>query len=145
LDASDAGFCLFNSIKKWFCLRYRQTGKVSTWPKNGKKTGQICWREKHSVSDLELSSLAGFFAFIWSNLCTRNIQKKITPRGHQDWPDKRATRGCANGALIVSSHPNTVKGKPARQSVLYLVAVVICTGRRAFNKRDYEPEPRVPS
>jgi hypothetical protein len=54
-----------------------------------KKTGQICWREKHSVSDLELSSLAGFFAFIWSNLCTRNIQKKITLRGHHDWPDKR--------------------------------------------------------
>src|SRR5262249_4169741 len=54
-----------------------------------KKTGQICWREKHSVSDLELSSLAGFFAFIWSNLCTRNIQKKITSRGHHDWPDKR--------------------------------------------------------
>jgi hypothetical protein len=59
---------------------------------NGKKTGQICWHEKHSVSDIELSSLAGFFAFIWSNLCTRNIQKKITPRGHHDWPDKRASR-----------------------------------------------------
>ena len=36
-----------------------------------KKTGQICWREKLSVSDLESSSLAGFFAFIGSNLCTR--------------------------------------------------------------------------
>ena len=28
-----------------------------------KKTGQICWREKSSVSGLELGSLAGFFAF----------------------------------------------------------------------------------
>jgi len=36
-------------------------------------------------------------AFIWSNLCTRHIQNKLTPRGHEDWPDKRATRrepGC---------------------------------------------------
>ncbi len=39
----------------------------------GKKTGQICWREKPSVSDLKLSSLAGFFALIRSNLCTRHI------------------------------------------------------------------------
>ena len=38
----------------------------------GKKTGQICWREKPSVSDLESSSLAGFFALIRSNLCTRS-------------------------------------------------------------------------
>ena len=35
-----------------------------------KKTGQICWREKSSVSDLELSGLAGFFAFIWP-ICAR--------------------------------------------------------------------------
>jgi hypothetical protein len=34
--------------------------------------------------------LAGFFAFIWSNLCTRHIRGKLTPRGHHDWPDKRA-------------------------------------------------------
>jgi len=37
-----------------------------------KKTGQICLREKPSVSDLESSCLAGFFAFIGSNLCTRS-------------------------------------------------------------------------
>ena len=36
-----------------------------------KKTGQICLREKPSVSDLESSSLAGIFAIIRSNLCTR--------------------------------------------------------------------------
>src|SRR5215472_10971051 len=71
----------------------------------GKKTGQICWREKHSVSDLELSSLAGFFAFIWSNLCTRNIQKKITSRGHHDWPDKRLIVRSAGYPLRVCCRP----------------------------------------
>jgi uncharacterized membrane protein len=46
--------------------------------------------------------LAGFFAFIWSNLCTRNIQKKITPRGHHDWPDKRAIvrSACGLGRVV---------------------------------------------
>jgi hypothetical protein len=58
----------------------------------GKKTGQICRREKSSVSDLELGSLAGFFALIWSNLCTRYIPDKLTPRGHHDWPDKGVFR-----------------------------------------------------
>jgi len=38
-----------------------------------KKTGQICLREKPSVSDVESSSLPGFFAFIGSNLCTRPL------------------------------------------------------------------------
>ena len=32
--------------------------------------------------------MAGFFALIWSNLCTRHIPGKLTPRGHHDWPDK---------------------------------------------------------
>jgi len=32
--------------------------------------------------------LAGFLALIWSNLCTRHIPDKLTPRGHHDWPDK---------------------------------------------------------
>jgi hypothetical protein len=32
--------------------------------------------------------LAGYFRFIRSNLCTRNIPKKLTPRGHEHWPDK---------------------------------------------------------
>jgi hypothetical protein len=53
---------------------------------SGKKTGQICLREKPSVSDLESGSLAGFFALIRSNLCTRHIPDKLTPRGHHDWP-----------------------------------------------------------
>jgi hypothetical protein len=57
-----------------------------------KYTGQICLHEKFSVSDLESSSLAGIFAIIRSNLCTRHIQKELTPRGHHDWPDKRAIR-----------------------------------------------------
>ena len=46
-----------------------------------------------SVSDLKSNGLAGFCAFIWSNLCTRYIREQLTPRGHHDWPDKRATRG----------------------------------------------------
>jgi hypothetical protein len=62
----------------------------------GKKTGQICLREKPSVSDLESSSLAGFFALIWSNLCTRHILFGLEPRGHHDWPYKGILRpgGC---------------------------------------------------
>src|ERR1700683_1718514 len=58
----------------------------------GKKTGQICLREKTSVSDLESSSLAGFFALIWSNLCTRHILFGLKPRGHHDWPYKGVLR-----------------------------------------------------
>src|SRR5215471_6154693 len=54
---------------------------------SGKKTGQIYRREKSSISDLELDSLAGFFELIWSILCTRYIPDKLTPRGHHDWPD----------------------------------------------------------
>jgi hypothetical protein len=46
------------------CLNYKY--------ESGKITGQICLREKPSVSDLESSSLAGFFALIRSNLCTRS-------------------------------------------------------------------------
>ena len=37
--------------------------------------------------------MAGFSVLIWSNLCTRHIQNKLTPRGHHDWPDKRPRRG----------------------------------------------------
>ena len=61
----------------------------------GKKTVQICRREKLSVSDLESSSLAGFCALIWSNLCTRDIPDKLTPRGHHDWPDNGVLRPSA--------------------------------------------------
>src|SRR5256885_11170445 len=50
-------------------LRDRMVADVAVL---GKKTGQICLREKPSVSDLESSSLAGFFALIRSNLCTRS-------------------------------------------------------------------------
>jgi hypothetical protein len=58
----------------------------------GKKTGQICWREKPSVSGLESSSSAGFFALMWSNLCTRHILFGLEPGGHHDWPYKRVSR-----------------------------------------------------
>ena len=40
----------------------------------------------------EADRLARLNAFIWSNLCTRHIPNKLKPRGHQYWPDKRATR-----------------------------------------------------
>ena len=36
-----------------------------------------------------MNGLAGSLPFIRSNLCTRHILNKITPRGHEDWPDKR--------------------------------------------------------
>jgi hypothetical protein len=52
----------------------------------------ICLHEKDNVSDLESGRSAGLKACVWSNLCTRHIPKKLTPRGHEDWPDKRATR-----------------------------------------------------
>jgi hypothetical protein len=42
-----------------------------------------------SVSDIRIKPMAGFSAFIWSNLCTRHILSELTPRGHQYWPDKR--------------------------------------------------------
>jgi hypothetical protein len=44
-----------------------------------------------SVCDLESSSLAGYFRFIRSNLCTCHIPNKLTPHGHHDWPDKSAS------------------------------------------------------
>jgi len=57
----------------------------------------ICLPLDLSVSDLKSSGLAGFKAFIWSNLCTRHIPEKLTPRGHHDWPVKRAIRtGCCS-------------------------------------------------
>ena len=40
----------------------------------------------------KIRHLAGFCRLIWSNLCTRHIQRKLTPRGHHDWPDKATTR-----------------------------------------------------
>jgi hypothetical protein len=52
----------------------------------------ICSFRDFSLSGLESDRLAGFKAFIWSNLCTRHSPKKLTPRGHEGWPDKRATR-----------------------------------------------------
>jgi hypothetical protein len=36
-----------------------------------------------------MNGLAGSLPFIRFNLCTRYILNKITPRGHEDWPDKR--------------------------------------------------------
>jgi len=71
-------------------FRDRAAG-AATWPCN-KKAGQICLNLNPSVSDLESSSLAGFFAFIRPNLCTRHIPGKLTPRGHHDWPNKRPNR-----------------------------------------------------
>jgi len=43
----------------------------STWPYHINKPVKFCLTLNPSVSDLESSSLAGLFAFIRSNLCTR--------------------------------------------------------------------------
>jgi hypothetical protein len=40
----------------------------------------------------KIKQIGLFKGFIWSNLCTRDIPKKLTPRGHEDWPDKRPSR-----------------------------------------------------
>ena len=65
-------------------------GDTGLWlrPQSGwlKITGQICLTLIFSVSALESNSLAGYFRHNRSNLCTRHIQKKLTPRGHHDWP-----------------------------------------------------------
>jgi hypothetical protein len=82
-----------------------------------KYTGQICFREKPGVSELESSSLAGIFAIIWSNLCTRHIQKKLTPRGHHDWPDERTTRTEA-GAKRIPVVSRADRSLPARPPLL---------------------------
>jgi hypothetical protein len=39
-----------------------------------------------------MSCLRADHALIWSNLCTRHIPNKLTPRGHDDWPDKQTIR-----------------------------------------------------
>jgi hypothetical protein len=57
-------------------------------PRNTKKPANL-FAPKFQRKRLRIKRLAGFFAFIRSNLCTRHIQKKLTPRGHHDWPDKR--------------------------------------------------------
>jgi len=47
--------------------------------------------------------LAGLFAFIRSNLCTREILLTLDYSGHHDWPDKRATLRFETLALPVSN------------------------------------------
>jgi hypothetical protein len=57
--------------------------------------------------------LAGFKAFIWSNLCRRHIPERLTPRGHHDWPDKRAIwkHPCVwSAAITASGAPPAVPG-----------------------------------
>jgi hypothetical protein len=73
-----------------------------------------------SVSDIESSSLAGLFAFILSNLCTRNIPDQLTPSGHHDWPNKRLTRG-----LLA---PVSVRSTAARFASLVIATISLLYG-----------------
>ena len=57
-----------------------QTGQFSRAPKQ-------LQRKRFTTS-----SLAGSFGLIRSNLCTRHILNKLTPRRHHDWPDKATIR-----------------------------------------------------
>jgi hypothetical protein len=66
----------------------------------------ICFFRIFSASDLKSNRLAGLKAFIWSNLCTRHIPNKLTPRGHEDWPDKR--RSVWNGLCLTPSAPASI-------------------------------------
>ena len=45
----------------------------------------LCLQRKRSV----IKWMAGLCRLIWSNLCTRHVPAKLTPRGRHDWPDKR--------------------------------------------------------
>src|SRR5262249_21649348 len=84
-----------------------------------KITGPNLLHKNLSVSDLESSSLAGYFRFIRSNLCTRHIPNKLTPRGHHDWPDKSRNRklrmspkslgGLAIGTRIPMDRPESFR------------------------------------
>jgi hypothetical protein len=60
-----------------------------------------------SVSDLQSSSLAGYCRLIRSNLCTRHILNKLTPRGHHYWPDKAKSRpsGFQNAGAFIGTNP----------------------------------------
>jgi len=68
----------------------------------------ICSLRNFSVSDLKSNGLAGLKGFIWSNLCTRHIPKRLTQRGHEDWPDKSATRTMLVPKRRSAKSPTTV-------------------------------------
>ena len=55
----------------------------STWLSNTKKPANL-FAPKFQRKRLRIKRLAGFFAFIRSNLCTRHIQNRLTPRGHHE-------------------------------------------------------------
>src|SRR5262249_28965946 len=57
-------------------------------------TGPNLFDLNFSVSALESNSLAGYFRHNRSNLCTRHIPHKLTPRGHHEWP-------------VMPNHPDT--------------------------------------
>ena len=52
----------------------------------------ICFLRIFSASDLKIKQIGRLKSVYLSNLCTRHSPNKLTPRGHEDWPDKRATR-----------------------------------------------------
>jgi hypothetical protein len=45
-----------------------------------------------------------------ANLCTRHIPNKLTPRGHEDWPVKRATRKLAAATSGIGGLRNSTLG-----------------------------------
>ena len=68
-----------------------------------KKPANRC-SPKFQYKRFRISRLAGFLPFIWPNLCTRYILNRLTPRGHEDWPDKRRSvrrSGTRHGAIPI--------------------------------------------
>jgi hypothetical protein len=76
-----------NTRRAWQ-MPIRKSGPTVKSPGNVKKPANL-FAPKFQRKGLKIKRLASFFAIIRSNLCTRHIQKKLTPRGHHDWPDKR--------------------------------------------------------
>src|SRR5580704_11558940 len=90
----------------------------------------ICFFRVFSASDLKSNRLDGLKAFIWSNLCTRHIPNKLTPRGHEDWPDKRR-RVYQCLARAEPSSSSSVLG-PALQSELRRIWLAVFPVRGGF-------------
>jgi len=76
-------------------------GRLPASPGRGteKKPAKFCLHDKWNVSDLESSSLAGFFGVYPVQICARTYNFRIIEglheRGHHHWPDKRPNRRLA--------------------------------------------------
>src|SRR5260370_35976290 len=74
----------------------------------------------------KIKQIGRYLSVYLSNLCTRHIPEKLTPRGHHDWPDKRRSvyrlrsdrrplvqSSCSRGPRVTWTRP-----RPYRYQVL---------------------------